>query len=55
MNHQTNNSAFGKWTKEETNWSQKDSDLIEDILKETTIPTSYKELLDEYEASLLEK
>ena len=28
------NKAFGKWTEEELNWSQKDTDLIEPILKE---------------------
>jgi len=47
------NPAFGRWTKEETNWSQKDADLIANVLKEQPVPTSYEELLDEYEESLL--
>ena len=47
------NPAYGKWTTEETNWSQKDADLVADILKEGTVKTSYEELLDEYESSLL--
>ena len=38
------NPAFGKWTEEETNWSQKDTDLIANILKEKTLPTSNEEL-----------
>ncbi len=45
------NPAYGDWTEEETNWSQKDTDLIKDILKEPTIPTSYEELVREYEES----
>lgn len=47
------NPAHGKWTEEQTNWSQADSDLVKEILKEQPIPTSYEELLDEYESSLL--
>lgn len=47
------NPAYGKWSEEETNWSQKDADAVKDILKEQTVPTSYEELLDEYESSLL--
>ena len=49
------NPAFGKWSEEETNWSQKDTDLIADILNEETVPTSYKELLDEYELGMKEE
>lgn len=47
------NSAFGKWSEEETNWSQKDTDLIADILKEDTLPTSNEKLLDLDVSSLL--
>ena len=47
------NAAFGKWTEYETNWSKTDSDLVEDILKEQPVSTSYEELLDEYESNLL--
>jgi len=47
------NPAFGKWAEEETNWSQKGTDLIEDVIKEQPVPTSYEELLDEHESSLL--
>jgi len=47
------NPAYGKWNEDETNWSQKDTDVVKDILKEQTVPTSYEELLDEYESSLL--
>ena len=48
------NSAFGHWTQEETNWSKKDLDFIQDVLKEKPIPTSYEELLAEHEANLLQ-
>jgi len=47
------NPAFGKWTEEETNWSQKDAEIVKDVLKEDTVTTSYEELLDEYESTLL--
>ena len=40
------NPAFGDWTEEETNWSQKDTDFIQDALKAESIPTSNKELLE---------
>ncbi len=46
FNNMSRNLAFGKWTEEETNWSQKDTDLIADILQEETVPTSNEELLD---------
>ena len=47
------NPAFGHWTEEETNWSEKDTEFIKEVLKEEDIPTSYEELLDEYESTLL--
>ena len=46
------NPAYGKWSADETNWSQKDTDLVKDILKEDSVPTSFEQLLDEYESSL---
>ena len=48
MNH-----AYGKWTKEETNWSEKDTAFIQDVLKEKSIATSYEELLKEHEKKLM--
>ena len=47
------NPSFGKWTEEETNWSKKDAEFIEDVLAEEPVPTSYDQLLTEYESSLL--
>ena len=49
------NPAFGHWTTEETNWSKKDLDFIQDVLKEKPLSTSYEELLAEHEAKLLQK
>lgn len=48
------NPAFGHWTVEETNWSKKDLDFIQGVLKEKPLPTSYEELLAEHEAKLLQ-
>lgn len=42
------NPAYGYWTKDETNWSEKDTEFIQDALDDDVIKTSYKELLDEY-------
>lgn len=53
LEYMARNQAFGKWTEEETNWSQKDTGLIADILKEKTLPTSNEELLDLDVSSLL--
>ena len=39
------NPAYGKWTEEETNWSQKDTDFIKDVENDELIPTSYEKLL----------
>ena len=47
------NPACGHWSETQTNWSQKDTDFIADVLKEKPIPTSYKELLAEHEAKLV--
>lgn len=40
------NPAYGCWSEEETNWPEKDTALINSILKENnqTIPTSLKEI-----------
>ena len=46
------NPAYGKWSADETNWSQKDTDLVKDILEGEFVPTSHEQLLDEYQSSL---
>ncbi len=48
------NPAFGHWTEQETNWSQDDTDFIQDALKELDkeSPTSYEELVERNEAKL---
>ena len=46
------NPAYGVWTEEETNWSQRDSDMISEILKEDTVETSFEKILDAYEESI---
>ena len=40
------------WTKEQKNWSKADSEFIKNALTEKPIPTSYKEILDEYEKNI---
>lgn len=48
------NPAYGYWSAEETNWSTKDQEEIQDVLKETPVRTSYEELLAEHEAKLMQ-
>ena len=40
------NPAHGKWSEEETNWSQKDTDLIKPILKERTVPYTQLDIIE---------
>ena len=47
------NLGYGLWSEEETNWSEKDTQRTLVALKAESEETSYEELLDEYEASLL--
>jgi len=46
------NQAYGKWTKEETNWSAKDNEYVQSLLKETpkAKTTSLKELEEIHES-----
>lgn len=44
------NPAFGMWTEEDTNWSQKDTDFIKDVIHSKRYPYSYEKLLKELEA-----
>jgi len=46
------NPAFGKWSQEETNWDDKDTEFVKEALGGKTIQTSYEELSDEYETSI---
>ena len=47
------NQAYGYWSQEETNWSEKDMALIADVMKETPRPTSYEELLAQHESKFM--
>lgn len=47
------NTAFGKWTKNETNWSKDDEEFIKKAIHEPSISISYEELITEHEAKLL--
>ena len=47
------NKAHGDWTEEDTNWSEKDIDVIRDILKEQLIPVTYEELLKQHESKIV--
>ena len=46
------NPAYGYWSEEETNWSEKDTALIDSILKydKRTIPTSLKAIKEMHES-----
>ncbi len=46
------NPAFGHWTVEETNWSEKDTAFIDVTLnkKNDSIPTSLKEIKELHES-----
>lgn len=48
------NPAFGEWTEEETNWSDKDTEFIKEALKnlDKATPTTYEELVARNEAKL---
>lgn len=44
------NDAYGYWTKEETNWSDKDTEFVDDILKKDnkTELIAYQEIRKKY-------
>ena len=42
------NPAYGDWTEEETNWSEKDTEFIRDSLTDRVTETSFEELLREH-------
>ena len=46
------NPAYGYWSEEETNWSEKDTALIDSILEydNKTIQTSLKEIKERHES-----
>ena len=46
------NPAFGYWTEEETNWSEKDTAFLDATLdkKNKSIPTSFKEIKELHES-----
>ena len=53
----SDNPAFGLWTKDETNWSQADTDFIQEALSQlnNATPTSYEELEQRNEAKLKQR
>ena len=48
------NPAFGYWTEEETNWSDKDTAFIDTVINKNHkgIPTSFKEIKELHESLL---
>lgn len=44
------NAAYGDWSEEETNWSDKDTDFINKTLRKnnTPIKTNLKEIIEKY-------
>lgn len=48
------NSKFGHWTEQETNWSVNDTKFIQDAIKQLDkeSPTSYENLFERNEAKL---
>ena len=51
------NPAFGKWSEDETNWSDKDTAFMDEVIKNSSgsNPTSLKELKDSHENLLWEE
>lgn len=41
------NDAYGDWSKEETNWSEKDTEIVNNVLKQNNkpVPFDYDEML----------
>lgn len=46
------NPAYGYWSEEETNWSEKDTALLKELRSkdEKLVPTSFKELKELHES-----
>lgn len=46
------NPAYGHWSEKETNWSEKDTAFIDNILKKNhkAVPTSLKEIKAKHES-----
>lgn len=48
MSNNKRNPAYGEWSEEETNWSDKDTKFLEDTLDNKEISITSKELIEQY-------